>query len=382
MVDEIQQQREGWRKKAREVAKSVVAPRAAEIDEKGEFAWDLADAYSKYGFLSLLIPKEYGGMDADITSFCLVAEEIAKICASSALLVIVQAVGTMPVVLGGTTGLKERVLPRLAKEKGLICFCLTEPESGSDSASIQTKAVLKGDHYLLNGRKCFITNGGVADFYTVFATTQPGKKIEGITGFVIEKGTPGLSIGKTEEKMGIRGSNTTEVILEDVKAPVAQRIGDEGAGWWQMMRTLNRSRPAIGAQAVGLAQGTLDYLVRFVQEKGWAKGKKDILGVQLTLADMAVEIEAARALVYKAANMMDEKVKGTPVQMFSAMSKYFASDVAMKVTTDAVQILQWEGLTQRHPVERMMRDAKIIQIFEGTNQIQRMVVAHTLLKGK
>ena len=382
MMEEIEQEREGWRRKAREVAKSIVAPRVAEIDEKGEFAWDLADAYSKYGFLSLLIPKEYGGMDADITSFCLVVEEIANICASSALLVIVQAVGTMPVVLGGTNELKERVLPRLAKEKGLICFCLTEPESGSDAASIRTKAVLKGDHYVINGRKCFITNGGVADFYTVFATTQPGKKIEGITGFVIEKGTPGLSIGKTEEKMGIRGSNTTEVILEDVKAPVAQRIGDEGAGWWQMMRTLNRSRPAIGAQAVGLAQGALDYLVRFVQEKGWAKGKEDILGVQLTLADMAVEIEAARALVYKAANMMDEKVKGTPVQMFSAMSKYFASDVAMKVTTDAVQILQWEGLTQRHPVERMMRDAKVIQIFEGTNQIQRMVVAHTLLKGK
>lgn len=382
MVDEIQQQREGWKKKAREVAKNIVAPRVAEIDEKGEFVWDLAEAYSKYGFLSLLIPKEYGGMDTDITSFCLVAEEIAKICASSALLVIVQAVGTMPVVLGGTIGLKERVLPRLAKEKGLICFCLTEPESGSDSASIQTKAVLKGDHYLLNGRKCFITNGGVADFYTVFATTQPGKKIEGITGFVVEKGTPGLTVGKTEEKMGIRGSNTTEVILEDVKVPVNQRIGDEGTGWWQMMRTLNRSRPAIGAQAVGLAQGALDYLVRFVQGKGWAKGKEDNLGVQLTLADMAVEIEAARALVYKAANMMDEKVKGAPVQMFSAMSKYFASDVAMKVTTDAVQILQWEGLTQRHPVERMMRDAKVIQIFEGTNQIQRMVVAHTLLKGK
>jgi alkylation response protein AidB-like acyl-CoA dehydrogenase len=381
-MNDIEQERERWREKARGVAKSIVAPRVAEIDEKGEFAWDLAEAYSKYGFLSLLIPKEYGGMDTDITSFCLVAEEIAKICASSALLVIVQAVGTMPVVLGGTIGLKERVLPRLAKEKGLICFCLTEPESGSDSASIQTKAVLKGDHYLLNGRKCFITNGGVADFYTVFATTQPGKKIEGITGFVVEKGTPGLTVGKTEEKMGIRGSNTTEVILEDVKVPVNQRIGDEGTGWWQMMRTLNRSRPAIGAQAVGLAQGALDYLVRFVQGKGWAKGKEDNLGVQLTLADMAVEIEAARALVYKAANMMDEKVKGTPVQMFSAMSKYFASDVAMKVTTDAVQILQWEGLTQRHPVERMMRDAKVIQIFEGTNQIQRMVVAHTLLKGK
>ncbi len=381
-MGEIEQEREGWRGKAREVAKSIVAPRAAEIDEKGEFAWDLAEAYSKYGFLSLLIPKEYGGMDTDITSFCIVTEEIANICASSALLVIVQAVGTMPVVLGGTNELKERVLPRLAQDKGLICFCLTEPESGSDAASVRTKAVLKGDHYIINGRKCFITNGGVADFYTVFATTPPGKRIEGITGFVVEKATPGLSIGKTEEKMGIRGSNTTEVILEDVKVPVAQRIGDEGAGWWQMMRTLNRSRPAIGAQAVGLAQGALDYLVRYVQGKGWVQGKQDSLGVQLMLADMAIEIEAARALVYKAANMMDEKAKGTPVQMFSAMSKYFASDVAMKVTTNAVQILQCQGLTKNHPLERMMRDAKVIQIFEGTNQIQRMVVAHTLLKSK
>jgi alkylation response protein AidB-like acyl-CoA dehydrogenase len=378
MIDEIEKVREGWKEKAREVAKIIVAPRAAEIDEAGEFAWDLVEAYSKYGFLSLVIPKEYGGMDTDITSFCLVVEEIASACASSALLVIVQAVGTMPVVLGGTNELKERVLPKLAKEKGLICFCLTEPESGSDAASVRTKAVSMGDHYLINGRKCFITNGGVADFYTVFATIQPGKRIEGITGFVVEKGTPGLSIGKTEEKMGIRGSNTTEVILEDLKVPISHRIGDEGAGWWQMMRTLNRSRPAIGAQAVGLAQGALDYLIHYVK----GKEKEDSLGVQFMLADMAVEIEAARALVYKAANMMDEKAKGTPVQMFSAMSKYFASDVAMKVTTNAVQILQWQGLTKNHPVERMMRDAKVIQIFEGTNQIQRMVVAHTVLKSK
>jgi alkylation response protein AidB-like acyl-CoA dehydrogenase len=381
-MNDIEQQREAWRTKAREVAKNVVAPRAAEIDAEGEFAWDLAEVYSKYGFLSLLIPKEYGGMDTDITSFCLVAEEIASICASSALLVIVQAVGTMPVVLGGADELKDKVLSKLAREKGLICFCLTEPESGSDAASVRTKAILKGDHYVINGQKCFITNGGVADFYTVFATTHPGNRIEGITGFVVEKGTPGLSVGKTEEKMGIRGSNTTEVILEDVKVPVTQRIGDEGAGWWQMMRTLNRSRPAIGAQAVGLAQGALDYLIRFGKKEGWASGKGEMLGVPLMLADMAVEIEAARALVYKAANMMDEKAKGTPVQMFSAMSKYFASDVAMKVTTDAVQILQWQGLTRNHPVERMMRDAKVIQIFEGTNQIQRMVVAHTLLKSK
>ena len=381
-MSDIEEQRESWRRKAREVATTIVAPRAAEIDAKGEFAWDLAEAYSKHGFLSLLIPKEYGGMDTDITSFCLVAEEIANVCASSALLVIVQAVGTMPVVLGGPNELKGRVLPRLAKDRGLICFCLTEPESGSDAASVRTKAVLQGDHYVLNGRKCFITNGGVADFYTVFATTQPGKRIEGITGFVVEKGTPGLSVGKTEEKMGIRGSNTTEVVLEDVKVPVTQRIGDEGGAWWLMMRTLNRSRPAIGAQAVGLAQGALDHLIRFVKGKGYGEGKRDSFGVQLRLADMAVEIEAARALVYKAADMMDGKVKGTPVQMFSAMSKYFASDVAMKVTTEAVQILQWQGLTKNHPVERMMRDAKVIQIFEGTNQIQRMVVAHTLLKSR
>jgi len=381
-MEDVEQVREGWREKASEVAKHIVAPRAAEIDEKGEFAWDLVEAFSKYGFLSLLIPKEYEGMDTDITSFCIVVEELAKVCAASALLVIVQTVGTMPVVLDGTNELKEMVLPRLAKEKGLICFCLTEPDSGSDAASVRTKALIEGDHYVINGRKCFITNGGVADFYSVFATTRPGKRIEGITGFVVEKGTRGLSIGKTEEKMGIRGSNTTEVVLEDVQVPVTQRIGDEGAGWWQMMRTLNRSRPAIGAQAVGLAQGALDYLIQFFQGKGGVTEREDRFGVPLMLADMAVEIEAARALVYKAANMLDEKVKGTPVQVLSAMSKYFASDVAMKVTTDAVQVLQWEGLTQRHPVERMMRDAKVIQIFEGTNQIQRMVVAHTLLKAK
>ena len=381
-MEAVEQVREGWRRKASEVAKRVVGPRAAEIDETGEFAWDLVEEYSQHGFLTLLIPKEYGGMDADITSFCLVAEEIANYCASSSLLVIVQAVGTMPLALGGTQAFKENFLTRIVKEKALICFCVTEPDAGSDSASIRTKAVLKGDHYLLNGRKCFITNGGVANYYTVFAVTSRDVQTEGISGFVVEKGTPGLSIGKTEEKMGIRGSNTTEVILEDVKVPIHHRIGDEGAGWWQMMRTLNRSRPAIGAQAVGLAQGALNYVVRLARGKGWAKEKGEMSGVPCTLADMATQIEAARALVYKAANMMDEKAKGTPVQVFSAMSKYFASDVAMKVTTDAVQMLQWQGLTQRHPVERMMRDAKVIQIFEGTNQIQRMVVAHTLLKSK
>jgi alkylation response protein AidB-like acyl-CoA dehydrogenase len=379
-MDEIEQKREEWRKKAQEVAKRVVAPRADEIDAKGEFPWDIVDVFAKEGFLSLVIPKEYGGREADVTSFCLIAEEIAKYCASSSLLVIVQAVGTMPIALGGTEEVKRNFLTRIVKDQKLVCFCLTEPETGSDAASLRTKAVLMDGYYLLNGTKVFITNGGVADFYTVFATTSPGKKMEGITGFVIEKGTPGLSVGKTENKMGIRGSNTTEVILNDVKVPIAQRVGDEGVGWWLMMRTLNRSRPAIAAQAVGLAQGALDYVIQYGRKREWAKKRDEMLGIQFQIADMAVEIEAARALVYKSARMMDEKVKGVPVQMFSAMAKYFASDIAMKVTTNAVQVLQWEGLTKNHPVERMMRDAKVIQIFEGTNQIQRKVVAHTLLK--
>jgi alkylation response protein AidB-like acyl-CoA dehydrogenase len=379
---DVDLERESWRQKAREVVKSFVAPRAAEIDAKGEFPWDIVEVFGQQGFLSLLVPKEYGGQEADITSFCFVVDEIAYSCVSSALMIIAHTVGMMPIVLAETRALKESVLTKVAKERALFCFCLTEPEAGSDAASIRTKALLKGDHYLLNGRKCFITNGGVSDFYTIFAVTNPEEKIERISGFVVEKGTPGLSIGKTEEKMGIRGSSTTEVVLENVRVPLTQRIGEEGVGWWLMMRTLNRSRPAIGALAVGAARGALDYVIQFSQERGWADCRNNALGVPLILADMAIEIEAARALVYKAAGMMDEKVKGTPVQMYSAMSKYFASDVAMKVTTNAVQVMQWYGLVQNHPVERMMRDAKVIQIFEGTNQIQRMVVAHTLLKSK
>jgi alkylation response protein AidB-like acyl-CoA dehydrogenase len=381
-MDPVEQMRENWRRKAKEVGKNFVAPRASEIDARGEFSWEIVEEFARHGFLRLLIPKQYGGEEGDITSFCIIVEELARYCASSALLVVVQAVGTMPVALGGSEELKERVLPHLAKKKGLICFCLTEPEFGSDAASIRTKAILEGDSYRINGRKCFITNGGVSDFYTVFTTTQPDRRIEGITGFVIEKGTPGLSVGKIEEKMGIRGSNTAEVILDDVRVPIRQRIGEEGVGWWLMMRTLNRSRPAIGAMAVGVAQGAIDYLIQYGQQRDWFVKKEVPSPSLLEIVEMMVEVEASRAIVYKSAQMMDEKAKGIPVQMFSAMAKYFASDIAMKVTTNAVQMLHWEGLTARHPLERMMRDAKVIQIFEGTNQIQRAVVAHTLLKGK
>jgi alkylation response protein AidB-like acyl-CoA dehydrogenase len=376
-MTDVEQQRKSWRWKAKEVAKNVVAPRATEIDIKGEFPQDIAEAFSQNGILNLLVPKEYGGGGADITSYCIVVEEIAYYCVTSSLLIVVQAVGSMPIVLGGSTEMKSRFLKRLVKEGYLVCFCLTEPDAGSDSASIGTKAVMEGNHYLINGRKCFISNGGVSRFYTVFSRLGSGKRMEGISAFLVERESRGLSVGKTEEKMGIRGSNTTEVIFEDVKVPKDQRIGVEGEGFRLAMRTLNRSRPGIGAQAVGLSQGALDYVVRFGQEKNWFQ--KDI-GIRFMLADIAIEIEAARALVYKAASMIDEKAKGVSVEKFSAMSKYFAADVAMKVTTEAVQIMQWHGLIRDHPVERMMRDAKIIQIYEGTNQIQRMVVAHTLLK--
>jgi len=239
-MDPVDQMRANWRRKAKEVGTNFVAPRASEIDARGEFSWETVEEFAQHGFLRLLIPKQYGGEEGDITSFCIIVEELARYCASSALLVVVQAVGTMPIALGGSEELKERVLPHLAKEKGLICFCLTEPEFGSDAASIRTKAVLEGDSYRINGRKCFITNGGVSDFYTVFTTTQPDRRIEGITGFVIEKGTPGLSVGKIEEKMGIRGSNTGEVILDDVRVPIGQRLGEEGVGCWLMLRTLTR----------------------------------------------------------------------------------------------------------------------------------------------
>lgn len=376
MTDD-EQKREIWRLKAKEVAQYVVAPRAAEIDIRSEFPHDIAKAFFEKGILNLLVPKEYGGGGADITSYCIVIEEIAYYCVTSSLLIVVQAVGSMPIVLGGEPVLKNRYLRKMTNELSLIAFCLTEPDAGSDSASVQTKAVLKGDHYLINGRKCFISNGGVSEFYTVFARLGSEKRLEGISAFMVKRKSQGLSIGKTEDKMGIRGSNTTEVIFDDVKVPRDQRIGMEGEGFRLAMRTLNRSRPGIGAQAVGLSRGALDYVVRFVKEKNWFK--KDA-GIGFMLADMAIEIEAGRALVYKTASMLDEKVKGVSVEKFSAMSKYFAADVAMKVTTDAVQILQWYGLIKDHPVERMMRDAKIIQIYEGTNQIQRMVVAHTLLK--
>lgn len=379
-MSDFEKKREELKERVREVATELVAPKAADIDFQGDIPPDLVEVFAEEGFLSVMLPEQYGGMNGSITCLCTVVEEIARVCGSSSLLVLCHAVGTMPIVVGGNIGQKRRYYESISREAKLAGIALTEPDSGSDAASIRTKAILQGDYYILNGRKCFITNGGIADFYCLFATTDPQQRIGGITAFVVEKDTEGFSIGKKENKMGMRGSSTTELILENAKVPKGNLLGFEGRGWRVVMRTLNMSRPGIGAQAVGIAQGALDCTLDFAREKiRFERPFTRYQGIQFMIADMDTQIEAARALVYKTASMLDEGVKGVGVEKFSSMAKYFASDVAMKVTTEAVQIMEEHGLTRESPVERMMRDAKVTQIYEGTNQVQRLVVAHTIL---
>ena len=374
-------EREMIRATAKKVATKILVPRAEEIDANEEFPWDIVEVFGKQGFLSILLPEDYGGMDGDITSFCLVIEETAKVCGASSLLVLVQGVGTMPIMIAGNDEQKKKYFDLIASHNNLVAFTLTEPDSGSDAASMKTRAVVQGDHYRLNGRKCFITNGGVADFYSTFVVTDPEKGDEGISTIVVEKVSEGLSSGKPENKMGMRGSNTTDVIFEDCLVPKENLLGTEGQGWEIAMKTLNMSRPAVGAQAVGIARGALDIAIDYSSERHqFGRPIAKFQGIRFMLADMATQIEAARTLVYKAAAIIDSKEGDS--HMLSAMAKYFASDVAMKVTTDAVQILGGYGYMRDYKVERMMRDAKLTQIYEGSNQVQRMVVAHHLLMEK
>jgi alkylation response protein AidB-like acyl-CoA dehydrogenase len=378
-MKDIQQEREMIRAAAAKTARKIVSPRAAEIDAAGEFPWDLAHAFAKQGFLSLLLPEEYGGMDGDITSFCSVVEEMAKVCASSSLMVLVQGVGLMPILIAGTPEQKKKVFSRIAEKTTLSGFCITEPEAGSDAASMKTRAERRDGQFILNGRKSFITNGGIADVYSVFASTRPGEGVKGISAFIVEKDTPGLSYGKKEEKMGMRGSVTSDVLFEDCRIPAENLLGEEGQGWKIAMETLNMSRPAVGAQAVGIAQGALDYAVNYVKERiQFGKPIASFQGIQFMIADMATQIEAARSLVYQAAAMIDAGHRDS--DKLSAMAKFFASDTAMRVTTDAVQLLGGYGYMKDYPLERMMRDAKVTQIYEGANQVQRLVVAQQLLK--
>ena len=320
-------------------------------------------------------------MDADLTSFCIVIEEIARICGSSSLIILAQGVGTIPILLSGHPSQKDLYFTEISKKNGLTAFALNEPEGELNASFIKTRAEKKGSNYLINGRKCFITHGSLAKFYTVIAVTQPEHGTEGISAFIVEDGTPGLSFGEREEKVGMRGTVMTDMIFENCRVPQENLLGEEGKGYKIAMDTLNMSRPAIGALAVGIAQGALDYSIHYANERiQFGKPISSFQAIQFMIADMATQVEAARALVYQAADRLD--IRSEEIGELSAITKSFASDVAMRVTTDAVQILGGYGYMKDYPVERMMRDAKVTQIYEGANQVQRWVVAQRLLSNK
>ena len=360
-----------------------VAPRAAEIDERGEFPWDIKELFAQNDLLGIPFPSEYGGVGSSFLTYVKVVEEVAKACASSALIIAVQELGTLPIMIGGNDEQKRRFIPKLASGEFLCAYALTEVGSGSDAAgSMRTRAACDGDGYVLNGTKIWITQGGVADVVTVFAITDPDKGPSGISAFLVEKGTPGFNVGKLEKKMGIRGSPTVELNFVDCRVPAANRLSEEGEGFKIAMKVLDKSRPGIAAQALGIAQGALDYATQYAKERiAFGKPIAQQQGLQFMFADMRTEIESARLLLYEAARKCDEGAPDTTE--FAAMAKLKCGDVAMRVTTDAVQILGGFGYSTEYPVERMMRDAKITQIYEGTQQIQRIVIARKMVgRGK
>jgi alkylation response protein AidB-like acyl-CoA dehydrogenase len=359
---------------AEKIAKERLAPKAKEIDATGEFPWDIVDVYKQQGFLYLMLPEKFGGLDGDITSLCVVIEEFAKASGSASLICLAHNVGLMPIMIAANDAQKEYIFAKITQpdKKYLAAFCLTEPEAGSDPARMTTMFTKDGDNYYLNGRKSMITNGASAQIYSVFATRDPTLKHRGITAFFLERDYPGVIIGKNEEKMGMIGSDLTEVTFDNVKLTRDNLLGGEGQGWGVAMATLNLSRPAVGAQALGLAQGAFD----FAAEYAWNRvqfGQKlaDHEGIQLMIGEMAIDVEAARALVYDAARLLDEskvherdKMRAIAADRASAIAKVFSANAAMKVTTDAVQILGSYGYTKDYPLERMMRDAKATQIYE------------------
>jgi len=362
----------------RELAEDRIAPRAAEIDETGEFPYDVLELLVRNGFHAVHLPEEFGGLGADAISACIVVEEIARVCASSSLIPAVNKLGSTPIVLSGSDALKKQVLGEIA-DGAMISYALSEREAGSDAASMRTRAVLDGDHWVLDGTKCWISNAGVSTWYTVMAVTDPAKGANGISAFVVHKDDPGFSVGAKERKLGIKGSPTCEIYFEQCTIPAERIIGEPGTGFKTALRTLDHTRLAIGAQALGIAQGAFDVALAYVKERRqFGQRIADFQGIQFMLADMAMKIEAARHLVYAAAARAE---RDEPNLTFtSSAAKVFASDAAMAVTTDAVQLLGGAGYTKDFPVERMMRDAKITQIYEGTNQINRMVMARNLLK--
>jgi len=364
---------------AARIADERIKPVAAELDEKGEFPWNLMKVLAESDLFGVWLPEEYGGLGGGVLEQVLVVEELSRACSGVAVSYAASGLGSYPILLFGSEEQKQKYLPDVASGAKLAAFGLTEANAGSDAGAIETTAVLDGDHYVLNGTKQWITNGGEAEIYTVIAMTDKSKGSRGASAFIVEKGTPGFSFGKKEDKMGIRASATRELIFEDCRIPKENLLGREGMGFIVAMRTLDMTRPGIGAQAVGIAQGALDVALAYARErKQFGQPIASFQAVGHMLADMATEIEAARALVYAVARTIDSGAKDFSKE--SAMAKVFASDVAMRVTTDAVQILGGYGYMKEYPVEKMMRDAKITQIYEGTNQIQRNVISLELIK--
>ncbi|ASW53710.1 acyl-CoA dehydrogenase family protein [Plantactinospora sp. KBS50] len=373
------EEHEAIRAAVRAVCDAKVAPNAAEADETAEFPKASYDALRAADFHAPHIPEEYGGAGADALATAIVIEEVARACAASSLIPAVNKLGTMPLLLAGSDELKRRYLTPVAAGEAMFSYCLSEPEAGSDAASMTTRAVRDGDHYVLNGVKRWITNAGVSEYYTVFAVTDPAARSRGISAFVVEKSDQGVSFGAPEKKLGIKGSPTREVYLDNVRIPADRLIGAEGTGFGTAMRTLDHTRVTIAAQAVGIAQGALDYAKGYVKERRqFGRPVADFQGIQFMIAEMGMKLEAARQLTYVAAGKSERG--DADLTYFGAAAKCFASDSAMEITTDAVQLLGGYGYTRDYPLERMMRDAKITQIYEGTNQVQRIVMARQLLK--
>lgn len=366
-------------KMVRDLAQNELAPRASQIDETGEFPWENIKLLNDLGLMGMTIPTEYGGSYVDTLSYVMAVEEVSKACAATGAIMSIHSSATCnAIAIFGTEEQKQKYLPGLAGDCKIAAFALTEADSGSDAGSIKTTAVWDGDHYVLNGTKCFITNSGVADVYTIFAKTDKSNGVKGISAFIVEAGTPGLTIGKKEKKMGIRGSITCELVIENLRVPRENRLGREGEGFKIAMVTLDSARIGIGAQAVGIAQAAYETALQYSKDrKQFGKPIIDFQGIGFMLADMAMQIESARLMVYKAACLKDD---GKPFSKEAAMCKTVASDMAVKVALDAIQILGGYGYMQEYPTERYLRDAKITQIYEGTNQIQRVVICNHLKK--
>jgi len=364
---------------ARKVATEKALPKRAEWDETGEFPWEALKAFSEADLCGLYIDEAYGGMGASVFNFCLATEEISRVCGGVGVTFAASALGSTPILLFGSEEQKKKYMPPIAAGKKLAAFGLTEASAGSDAAGLETTAVKDGDYYILNGTKQWITNGGEADTYSVIAITDKTKGPRGASAFIVEKGTPGFTFGKKENKMGIRCSATRELVFQDCKIHKSQLLGKEGMGFIVAMRTLDMTRPGIGAQAVGIAQGALDESIKYAKQRiQFGKPIIALQAIQHMLADMATQIEAARALVYAVARMIDAGHKDFTLSASEA--KLFASDVAMKVTIDAIQVFGGYGYMKEYPVEKMARDAKITQIYEGTNQIQRNQIGLALIK--